>query len=238
MQQDTIAMFDQHAATYDQTWHAMAPLREAMQLVLDNVFAPLPDDARVLSVGAGTGAEILYLAGRHPGWRFTAVEPSGPMLDVFRAKAEAQGIASRCVFHQGFLESLPEGAPFDAATSILVSQFVTDPAGRQAFFRGIAERLRPGGYLASADLACDMASDAGRRLLEVWFGMMSVAPEARERAKGIYGAQVAVVPPEAMDDILRAGGFDMPVRFFQSGLIHAWFARQALEHGEDDKGPQ
>lgn len=232
MQQDTIAMFDQHAATYDRTWRAMAPLRDALQLVLDHVFAPLPDDANVLCVGAGTGAEILYLAQRHPNWRFTAVEPSGPMLDVFRGKAETQGIASRCVFHEGFLDSLPDdasGEPFDAATSILVSQFVTEPTERRAFFRGIADRLRPGGYLASADLACDMTSEAGRQLMDVWFEMMSVAPEARERARGVYSSQVAVVPPEAMDDILWEGGFDAPVRFFQSGLIHAWFARQALE---------
>ncbi|MGR9580345.1 class I SAM-dependent methyltransferase [Pandoraea sputorum] len=228
MRQETIAMFDQHAATYDQTWSAMTPLRDALQLVLDNVFAPLPPEANVLCVGAGTGAEILYLAERHPAWCFTAVEPSGPMLDVFRSKAEAQGIASRCVFHQGFLDSLPESEPFDGATSILVSQFVTDPAERRAFFRGIADRLKPGGYLASADLACDMTSEAGRRLMEVWFGMMSVSPEARERAKAIYGTLVAVVPPEAMDDIIWEGGFDEPVRFFQSGLIHAWFARQAL----------
>ena len=229
MQQDTIAMFDQHAATYDRTWSAMAPLRDALQLVLDNVFTPLPAHASILCVGAGTGEEVLYLAQRHPGWRFTAVEPSGPMLDVFRGKAEARGIASRCVFHEGFLASLPESEPFDAATSILVSQFVTDPGERRAFFRGIADRLRPGGYLVSADLACDMTSDAGRQLLDVWFSMMSVAPEARERAQGVYSSQVAVVPPEAMDDIIWEGGFGTPVRCFQSGLIHAWFARQALE---------
>ncbi|AJP57653.1 hypothetical protein UC34_12920 [Pandoraea vervacti] len=229
MPQDTIAMFDEHAATYDQTWRAMAPLRDALQLVVDNVFAPLPDTANVLCIGAGTGAEILYLAERHAQWRFTAVEPSGPMLDVFRGKAETRGIASRCVFHHGFLDSLPTDTPFDAATSILVSQFVTDPAERRAFFRGIADRLAPGGLLASADLACDMTSAAGKRLLELWFDMMSVSPQARERASAIYGSQVAVVPPEAMDDILREGGFDQPVRCFQSGLIHAWFARQARQ---------
>ncbi|AKM33140.1 SAM-dependent methyltransferase [Pandoraea faecigallinarum] len=229
MPQDTIAMFDEHAATYDQTWSAMAPLRDALQLVLDSVFAPLPDDAHVLCVGAGTGAEILALAEHHPGWRFTAVEPSGPMLDVFRGKARTLGIVSRCLFHQGFLDSLAEGQAFDAATAILVSQFVTDSAQRRVFFRDIAHRLRPGGLLASADLACDMGSEAGKRLLEVWFDMMSVSAQARERAKAIYGSQVAVMPPEAMDDILQEGGFDRPVRFFQSGLIHAWFARQALD---------
>lgn len=223
--QDTIAMFDQHAATYDETWRGLAALRDALQLVLDAAFAALPVDANVLCVGAGTGAEIVPLAQRHPGWRFTAVEPSGAMLDVFRNKAQAHGIASRCTFHQGFLSSLPASAPFDGATSILVSQFVTDPRARQGFFRDIAQRLRPGGHLVSADLACDMASEAGSRLLALWFELMSFSPQARERAKGVYGDQVAVVPPQAVEALIEAGGFDAPVRCFQSGLIHAWFAR-------------
>ncbi|MGC7402876.1 class I SAM-dependent methyltransferase [Pandoraea pneumonica] len=227
-QEATIAMFDQHAANYDDTWRAMSPLRDALQLVIGNVFAGLPADAHVLSVGTGTGAEILYFAQRHPGWRFTAVEPSAPMLEVFRRKAEAAGIAHRCVFHSGYLDTLPPGDPFDAATSLLVSQFITDPDSRRGFFRGIADRLRPGAYLASADLACDMTSDTGRSLLDVWFNMMSVAPEVRDRSREMYGRQVAVVPPESVSEIIASGGFDLPVRCFQSGLIHGWYARQAL----------
>ena len=43
------------------------------------------------------------------------------MLDVCR-KAEACGVASRCVFHAGYLDSLPSGQAFDAATALLVSQ--------------------------------------------------------------------------------------------------------------------
>ncbi|VVE11667.1 Erythromycin 3''-O-methyltransferase [Pandoraea iniqua] len=228
-QEATIAMFDQHAGNYDNTWRAMLPLREAMQLVIGYVFAGLPADAHVLSVGTGTGAEILHLAERNPGWRFTAVEPSGPMFDVFREKAQAAGIADRCVFHRGYLDTLPPSEPFDAATSLLVSQFVTDPVARQGFFRGIAERLRPGGYLASADLACDMTTDPGQSLLNVWFNMLSVAPEMRERSREMYGRQVAVVPPDVVSEIIASGGFDTPVRCFQSGLIHGWYARQALE---------
>ncbi|AJC22439.1 class I SAM-dependent methyltransferase [Pandoraea pulmonicola] len=225
MTQDTIAMFDQQAATYDETWRSLAPLREALQLVLDAAFAALPAGASVLCVGAGTGAEILPLAQRHPGWRFTAVDPSGAMLDVLRAKAEAQGIASRCTFHHGYLASLPMSTPFDGATSILVSQFVTDPVARQGFFLDMARRLRPGGHLVSADLACDMTSASGSRLLELWFELMSVSPEARERARSIYGEQVAVVPPESVEALIAAGGFETPIRCFQSGLIHAWFTR-------------
>jgi len=72
-----------------------------------------------------------------------------------------------------------------------------------------------------------MASETGRRLLDVWFELMSFSPQARERAKGVYGDQVAVVPPESVEAIIAAGGFETPVRCFQSGLIHAWFAREA-----------
>jgi tRNA (cmo5U34)-methyltransferase len=91
----------------------------------------------------GTGAEIVYLAQRFPQWRFTAVEPSAPMLEVCRLRAEEHGIASRCVFHEGYLDSLPPSEAFDAATSLLVSQFILEREARSDFFRTIAERLRP-----------------------------------------------------------------------------------------------
>jgi hypothetical protein len=65
---------------------------------------------------------------------FTAVEPSGPMLDVCRPPAEAEGIASRCDFHEGYLDSLPAGERYDAATCFLVSQFILDEQERSGFF--------------------------------------------------------------------------------------------------------
>ena len=85
------ALFDQQAAGYDKQWAGMAPIREALYLLLDALFVGLPDDARILCVGAGTGAEIAHLAERFPGWRFTALDPSGAMLEVCRQRAERAG---------------------------------------------------------------------------------------------------------------------------------------------------
>ncbi|MGO1395013.1 MAG: class I SAM-dependent methyltransferase [Halomonas sp.] len=142
------AIFDQQVATYDQQWNKLAPVKGAMHLLIGAVFSALPNDARILCIGAGTGAEILYLSQRFTGHRFTIVEPSVAMLDVCRRQAEEHGITSRCEFHHGYLDSLAPSVPFDAATSLLVSQFILEPENRSAFFRAIAKRLRPGIWLA------------------------------------------------------------------------------------------
>lgn len=143
--------------------------------------------------------------------------------------SEAHGHARRCRFHEGYLDSLPPTGLFDAATSFLVSQFILDRRERAAFFRAMAERLRPGGLLASSDLASDRGLAAQPSLLEVWFRVMATAelsPEALQRMREAYERDVAVLPPAEVEAIIRAGGFDTPVRFFQAGLIHGWFAQR------------
>jgi tRNA (cmo5U34)-methyltransferase len=225
-----VAIFDQQAASYDQQWSKMSPINGALHLLTSAVLADLPPTAWILCVGAGTGAEILQLAETFPGWHFTAVEPSTAMLDVCRERAEKQGISSRCVFHAGYLDSLPQGTGFDAATSFLVSQFILDPESRSAFFKGIADRLRPEGILVSSDLAGDLNATDYRDLLEVWVQVMKgggLPPEGIERIREAYRRDVAVIPPKDVREIISIGGFESPVRFFQAGLIHAWYARRS-----------
>lgn len=224
------AVFDQKCASgYDQQWSKIAPLREALHLLIAAVLSDLEADARILCVGAGTGPELIDLAERFPGWRFVAVEPSAPMLDVCRRKVEERGIAARCEFHEGYLESLPPGEAFDAATSLLVSQFILDREARTGFFRGIADRLRSGGVLVNADLSSDARPAAYQSLLDVWFRMMrpaALTPEAIEKMRAAYDRDVALLPPEEVGKIISAGGFDAPVQFLQTGLIRGWYARR------------
>lgn len=227
---DIKAIFDQQASSYDDRWAKTAPIRSALHFLLEAVFAGLPDEARVLCVGAGTGEEIEYLARRFPRWTFVAVDPSGAMLDVCRAKAEKGGFTARCHFHEGYLESLPDLGAFDAATCFLVSQFILDPQARSDFFRGIAARLHPGGILTSSDLASDVASSEYDALLRTWLNMMLAAgiPAAGlEQMRAAYTRDVAMLPPATVASVIASGGFDEPVRFYQAGLIHAWFARRA-----------
>lgn len=240
MQKEAItALFDQQAASYDQQWRKMAPINAALHLLTGTVLAELPPQAKILCVGAGTGAEILYLAQKFPEWHFTAVEPSTAMLDVCRRRAEEQGIAARCVFHPGYLDSLPSHGSFDAATAFLVSQFILEREVRSKFFQSIAERLGPAGLLVSSDLAGDLTAPDGQELLGLWFRVMTgsgalPSPEALERMRDAYSRDVAVLPPQDVHAIIRRGGFDAPVLFFQAGMIHAWVAKRSASQAELD----
>lgn len=230
MQQDQIkAIFDQQAASYDAQWAKTAPIPNCLHFLLDAFFAELPAEARILCVGVGTGGELAHLAHKNPQWRFTAVEPSGRMLELCRRRAQNEGFESRCEFHEGYVDSLPESLPHHAATCFLVSQFILDSAARSDFFRQIATRLTPQGLLASSDLASEISSPEYDVLLPAWMKMMAsadITPETIDRMRKAYANDVAVLPASRITSIIKAGGFDAPVQFFQAGLIHAWISRR------------
>lgn len=223
------AVFDKQAPSYEKQWERMAPIRDGLHFILESIFVDLPENARILCVGVGTGAELAYLARHFPYWSFTVVEPAGAMLEICRQRAKAEGFTSRCSFHEGYLDSLPTQAMHDAATCFLVSQFILDQEARAAFFHSIAQRLRPGGILTSSDLASDVGSREYEALLLTWLHIMSptgIDPERLERARAGYAKDVAILPPQVIASIIEAGGFEAPVQFFQAGLIHAWFSKR------------
>ena len=216
---------EDHAASYDERFVKLAPFKDAIHLCMRALLADLPDDARILCVGAGTGAEVLYLAEAFPGWTFTLVEPSAPMLNRCRMRAAEAGIEARCTFHEGYLDNLPHTHPFDAATSILVSQFVLVRQKRCNFFQDIAARLKPGGHLITADLA----GEPGTVNYEAWMALMKyndVDDEKIAQYRESLANHVAIEPPGEVEAIIAEGGFDTPVLACQTLLIHTWHARR------------
>ncbi|MCA9392864.1 MAG: methyltransferase domain-containing protein [Candidatus Omnitrophica bacterium] len=210
----------EQAASYDTRWQKLAPMRAGLGFLTRLILEDLPADAKILCVGAGTGAELLDLASHFPGWSFTAADPSGPMLDVCREKAEQAGVTPRCTFHEGYVDSLPETREFDAATAILVSQFITNKEKRSDFFRGIARRLRPGGRLITADLSAPDDPQRFQSLMAFWEAsqiLAGSAPADAARTAEMWKDKVAV--------LTTAGGFETPVRFYQTLFIHAWHAQ-------------
>lgn len=223
------ATFDQQSATYDQQWAKLAAFREGLHLLIGSVLTRLPERARMLCVGAGTGAEIHALASRFPTWTFTAVEPSSGMVAVAQQRAKDYGYADRCTFHTGYLETLPDSDPFDCASSLLVSQFLLSEDVRTRFFRAIACRLKADGVLVSSDLASDTSSEAFKSLLTVWLRTMAAADVSWDRVlqmQEAYAKDVAILPPHKVAAIIASAGFEAPVQFYQAGLIHAWYTHR------------
>lgn len=221
--------FDQQSSSYDSQWQKLSAFREGLHVLVASLFRSFPEQARILCVGAGTGAEIHYLSDRFPGWTFAAVEPSAGMVSAARERAEKFGYASRCMFHNGYLETLPDQGPFNGATCFLVSQFLVDKGERVQFFRQISKRLSFGGFLASSDLAADTGSANHTSLMEVWLRTMAQADLSADRIqqmKDAYARDVAILPPGEVSSLIASAGFEQPVQLYQAGLIHAWYARR------------
>lgn len=230
MKEPAIVFNQERAASYDQKIGLWSPSRDALFSLVRLILAELPAQARVLCVGAGTGTELIALAESFPQWRFTATDPAGAMLDVCRQKAEASGVASRCTFHEGYLDTLPASEPFDAATCFLVSHFFTQADERSHFFRQIAARLAPGGCLISSDLVLGMPAPVYESVFEVWERMLRGSGSSAEEIAGMraaYGSAIALLSAPEVESIIAAGGFDAPALFFQSLFIRAWFSRRA-----------
>ncbi len=228
--QEPTAVFDkERASSYDTLYAKLTSLSDALHLLMRVVLSELPAEARILCVGVGTGSELLSLAGEFPHWQFTAVEPAAPMLDICRGRAEDAGIAPRCTFHEGYLDTLPASPPFDAATSLLVSHFIVDSDEQRGFYKEIAARLRPDGSLVTAALVADPSAPASPSLLDVWMRMqeyVGVSAEALEKMRGAYGRTFAAQMPQEVEAIIASSGFSAPVLFFQTLLIHGWYARR------------
>jgi tRNA (cmo5U34)-methyltransferase len=50
--------------------------------------------------------------------------------------------------------------------------------------------------------------------------------EQIEKMRTTFGQNVAVLPPIEVESIIAASGFDQPVLFFQTLLLHAWYAKR------------
>ena len=147
------AHFDEsHAAKYDRRIRQFCPGYDALHHLAAAWFDDLPPNARFLSSGAGTGAEILALGRRFPAWNFLAVDVSADMIQACRDNTASAGMAGRVDFLTGRLQDRQASAPFDAASSIFVAHFIKGRDEKLAYFKSIAANLKLGGMFLLAEI--------------------------------------------------------------------------------------
>jgi tRNA (cmo5U34)-methyltransferase len=216
----------ERAQVYDDQFAPISAIKDIIHLAIRVHLAQLPDDARILLVGAGTGAEARFLAPLFPSWRFTLVDPAPAMLAIARTHAQDEGFAERCEFHVGYLDSAPQ-VEHHAALSVLVSHFLTDACARQVYFEQIAARLVPGGLLFNADLSADPEDPGYESVMDLWLGMLEHAgPMDRDAYLRVFGSIVGVHGPTEVQRIIVEAGFPDAAQCLQIAAIRGWVARR------------
>lgn len=175
--------WDADASTYDASaGHAMSDPVEAAawRAVLSRCLPAAP--ARVLDVGAGTGALALLAA--ELGYDVTAIDLSEGMLAKARAKAGALG--HDVTFVHGPAEEPPAG-PFDAVIERHVSWTLPDPVSAMRAWRAV---MAPGGRLVLLE-----GSWAGEG---PWTQAKDALARWIERGRGIEDDHHAPYPDEVL----------------------------------------
>ncbi|HEY1846115.1 MAG TPA: class I SAM-dependent methyltransferase [Buttiauxella sp.] len=219
------ADFSRH---YDASSRRLGPIADNLHFLIKLLVRDLPQDARVLCVGVGTGTEILHLAETHPGWRFTGVDPSPDMLSVCAEKLVEKGVAPRCDLIEGYISDVPAAEKYDAVFCLLVTHFIQDPA-RQGIYQQMAERLGTNGQLIVAEIAGDMDAADFEEKLKSWTAIQDLGFQQQKsmaEVKAQMAQRLLLLAPEKTEALIMQAGFAAPLRFFQSFLIHAWQAKK------------
>jgi len=184
---------------------------------------------RVLIVGAGTGRETFDLCGAFPGLSITGVDPSADMLAVARGRIAGLDAAPDISLHQGVIEDLPPGTPFDAATLLLVMHFIADDGGKARLLGAIAKRLRPGGILLLADMYGEESTPGFQEQMAAWRRLQEDAGVEREKIEQGFrhvAKDVHLVSGKRLSELLADAGFAPPQPFFRALMFAGWVARK------------
>ncbi len=223
------AFFNREMADrYDRVNKPLMPISDCLHFLMRLALSKMSEEARVLCVGVGTGAEILALAAERPRWSFVGVDPAPEMLEVARHRLAEAGVIDRCELVEGYAEDVTDSG-FDAVISLFVAHFV-QRQDRPAFYRAIHDRLVPGGHFVSAEISANLDAPQFPAMLDDWKqvqSLMGANAESLASLEGTLRNVLGVVGPEDTEVLWRDAGFALPVPFFQAFMIRGWHARKS-----------
>lgn len=196
----------------------MVPGLAVLHQLVDQILAEkVPDDGRVLVVGAGGGLELAYLAGRHPSWRFDGVDPSRPMLEL--ARKTMGSLASRATLHEGYVDTAPAG-PFDGATVLLTLHFLP-PRERLHVLEEIRRRLRPGAPLLAFHHSV-VAGPTRKTWLARFARFAGRTPEESIEVADSFDQRLPLLSPAEDEALMVEAGFSTVQLFYAALTFRGW----------------
>jgi tRNA (cmo5U34)-methyltransferase len=226
---DPAKFFDRDRAQgYDQRIRRAIPGYEALHSMAATLLQlDLQQDARILIVGAGTGAEILTLSAAHPQWQLMGVDPSSDMMAIAQQQVIENSLGDRVKLHVGFTHELPESELYDAATLMLVMHFVPDNGEKLQLLQSITQRLKPKAPLILADIYGDKTSAQFAHFMAAWkhrLLSLAVPAEKVDEQFQFIMADLNVVPEARTVELLHEVGFQAIERFYTGLMYGGWVA--------------
>ncbi|MEL6496451.1 MAG: class I SAM-dependent methyltransferase [Cyanobacteria bacterium J06623_7] len=231
MTEATIKFDRDRAKEYDPDIRKAIPGYEALhhmaRVWLQNSLAP---EANLLIVGSGTGIELINYSQQNPRWFLTGVDPAVEMMAVAKSKLDQQGLKERVSLHTGYLDSLPETEPMDAATLLLVMHFLPDDGSKLQLLNNVARRLKPGSKLVLADLYGDRAAPYFSQFIHTWerFYFSQLDDVARAKIASNFHSMISnsiyFVTESRIIELLEQAGFKQVSRFYNALLFGGWLA--------------
>jgi tRNA (cmo5U34)-methyltransferase len=182
-----------------------------------------PPEASLLVLGAGGGLELKALAEAQPDWRFTGVDPAGPMLDLARQALGSD--ASRAELIEGYIDDAPTG-PFDAATCLLTLHFL-ERGERIRTLHEMHRRIKPNAPLIVVHSSFPQHEPDRTRWLTRYaaYAVASGAdPMQVEQAREAVTASLALLDPHEDEACLREAGFREVEQFYAAFTWRGWVA--------------
>lgn len=228
---DVTKHFDETRANgYESKIRRIVPGYEVMHdLSLNLLRTYLPSHANILVSGAGTGHEVLSYSLANPTWKITGVDPTEKMLSVAIERVNRKGLSDRIHLQQGYVEDLPSASYFDAATSILVMQFIPDDGSKKEYLSAIGTRLKSGAKFIIIDLVGDKTTHEFSMFLSTWEARQLLMGEDNEEVKKDFDhirRDLQFITETRMNDLLQEVGFREIHKFFQSYLFSGWIAEK------------
>jgi tRNA (cmo5U34)-methyltransferase len=183
----------------------------------------VPENGRVLVLGAGGGLELKAFAESQPGWSFDAVDPSAPMLQL--AEQMVGRHSRRVRLHEGYIDDAPQG-PFDAATSLLTFHFIPRNE-RLETLKQLHRRLKPGAPLVVAHISFPQTEPERSVWIarHVAFGARSdTSPAQMESSRQAIASRLSILAPEEEEAMLQEAGFSDVNLFYAGFSFKGWLS--------------
>ncbi len=159
---------------------------------------------RVLDIGCGPADVDIRLAQAVPGMHITAVDASGPMIEIARQAVAAAGMLEQVDPVKGYIPGLPfEEQSFDAVLSKDMFHHLPDPS---VLWNEARRMGKPGALVCVMDLFRPESPGTARKVVE------STAPDEHPLLKkDFYVSLRAAFTLEEIEDQLEAAGLGFRV---------------------------